>query len=322
MRKWWPALLILLLFPAFSVRAQSELWLKPLNLGQLEQIYKFYDYEGERGYLMLPSYHYPPLYLTALPSDFNKIDSETDRTSLFIKILAPLALKTNQNILTERRVAENLYQAFLAAQDLTPEQQQQMDKLAVKYDIFTPLQGYQRNRYLLSELLTRIDIFPPSFLIAVAALETDWGRSRIVEQGNNLYKQLAFYTNTGLQPQTDEANDVYRFKTYPSLQTAMQDFALRLNSHLAYAPMRNYRRELRRREVPFLGTNMAYTLLLNSPLKNYAGLLEYTIAFYELNIIDKSVLDSKMIEKPLPTALQKLINDKGNDDSPDNLTKL
>ncbi len=45
----------------------------------------------------------------------------------------------------------------------------------------------------------------------------------------------------------------------------------------------------------------------NSPLKNYAGIIEYTIAFYELNIIDKSLLNSKMIDKPLPERFKKLI---------------
>jgi hypothetical protein len=33
---------------------------------------------------------------------------------------------------------------------------------------------------------------------------------------------------------------------------------------------------------------------------------EYTLAYYELNIIDKSVLNSKMIEKELPKHLKRL----------------
>lgn len=89
--------------------------------------------------------------------------------------------------------------------------------------------------------------------------------------------------------------------------TPLQDFAHKINSHVAFEHLRSFRKELRSRNSVLRGTTFAFTLMWNSPLKNYAGIIEYTIAFYELNIIDKSLLNSKMIDKPLPERFKKLI---------------
>lgn len=62
-------LLLLLIFnltpQTSSAAAPQELNLSRLNTSQLEDIYQYYDYKGVRGYLMLPGYHYPPIYLSS-----------------------------------------------------------------------------------------------------------------------------------------------------------------------------------------------------------------------------------------------------------------
>ena len=86
----------------------------------------------------------------------------------------------------------------------------------------------------------------------------------------------------------------------------MQEFALKLNSSISFNEFREFRNQILERRTPLLGTMLAPQMVWNSPLQNYAGLFDYTLAYYELNIIDKSVLDSKMIEKSLPKKLQDL----------------
>lgn len=300
------AIVFVLIALAAPARAAEELWLKPLKLSQLEEIYRFYDYTGERGYLRLPSYQYPPIFLSSFPDDFATVTDEKKRAVLFIKITAPLALKVNQDISAERREVLAMKQDFATRQELSPAQDKRLETLARKYDLFSRLKGYPRTKHLLNELLQRIDTMPPSFLIAMAALETDFGASRILRDGNALYKQLSWHSGEGLKPEGETEDDSYRIKTYPSLYASMSDFALKLNSAIAYRPMRDARAAWRNRGDVLQGTTLAYSLLMHSPLKNYAGILEYTIAFYELNIIDKSVLDSKMILRPLPQALAPL----------------
>lgn len=282
---------------------------KEINLGttdttNLQKIYDFYDYKN---YLPLPNYEIPPIYLQSFPTDYKQITDEKIRHSLFIRILSPLAHKLNQEILAERQQVEEIEQDFKKNQDITPEQSQTIETLAKKYDIFTRLKGHQRNTFLLSELLFKIGQIPPSFMIAIAAMETNWGTSRIVKEGNALYKQLDWNTDQGLKPVGETEDDSYRIKTYPNLYAAMQAYALRLNSHYNFKTMRYMREQLQYFGRPLTGTTYAYTLIFNSPLKNYAGMLEYTIAFYELNIIDKSKLNSKMIEIKPTAEINKLI---------------
>lgn len=296
-------LCVCLSFSAFS----AEIRLKPLTTGQLRQLYDFYAYHGEKDYLMLPSYRYPALLLSRFPEDYGKITDEKERNALFIKILAPLALKINQEIKQERERLLRLNDKFEKGRPLTSEDERELAELARKYDVFTRLKNEERTRFLLRELLLKIDFIPPSLLITAAAIETNWGTSRIVKEGNSLYKTLVWHTDKGLKPIGEKEDDTYRIKTYPDLYSSMKEFALSLNSELKFADMRDVRKEfLYRDNIPF-GSVMAPYLIWKSPLKNYAGMFQYTLAYYELNIIDKSSLDSTIKTDKLPKALKALV---------------
>lgn len=291
----------------FSASAQSaELHLKKLNTKQLEQIYDYYSYHGEKDYLMIPSYQYPPIFLSTFPSDYNKITDEKTRNALFIKILAPLALRINQKIKKERAQLLTLNDIFEQGKELSPKQSQQLENMAKKYDVFTRLKGVERTRLLLRELLLKVEFIPPSLLITASAIETNWGTSRVVAEGNSLYKELAWHTNKGLKPIGETEDDSYRIKTYPNIYASMQEFALKINSDMKFADMRDVRKEfLYRDNIPF-GNILAPYLIWKSALNNYAGMFQYTLAYYELNIIDKSALESTMTKKPLPKELKRL----------------
>ncbi len=296
----------LCLLAALPASASDQLTFGRLSVSRLEAVFDFYGYNGEKGYLMIPGYRYPPIFLRYFPDDFNKITDEKRRNALFIKILAPLALHINNEILTERRQIRELNENFRCTGELTAEQEKLVEKKAAKYDVFTRFQGHRRYSYLLSELLNRVHVVPPSILITAAALETNWGTSRIVREGNSLYKTLVWHTAEGLKPIGETEDDTYRIKTYPDIGASMREFALKLNSGLPYADFRGFRNRILERRTPLLGSVLAPYLVWNSPLKNYAGLFDYTLAYYELNIIDKSVLDSKMISRELPENLRKL----------------
>lgn len=160
-------LLLLLIFnltpQTSSAAAPQELNLSRLNTSQLEDIYQYYDYKGVRGYLMLPGYHYPPIYLSSFPTDFDAVADEQKRIALFIKILAPLALRFNQQTLEQRQVIEQIKQNFDKNHELSAEESRIIEKTAAEYDVFTRLKGYQRHKFLLTELLNRVDAVPPSF---------------------------------------------------------------------------------------------------------------------------------------------------------------
>ena len=299
--------LCFLLATPLPTQAADKLELGKIDVAELEEIYDFYGYHGEKDYLMIPSYNYPPIFLRYFPTDFNKISEEKKRNAIFIKILAPLTMKLNNEILAERKEILEISSYFQRHKELTQEQEKFIEDKALKYDVFTRFQGYRRYAYFLDELLEKVHVIPPSILITAAALETNWGTSRIVKEGNSLYKALNWYSDEGLKPIGEKEDDSYRIKTYPDIYSSMQEFALKLNSSISFNEFRGFRNKILERRTPLLGTMLAPHMVWNSPLKNYAGLFDYTLAYYELNIIDKSVLNSKMIEKSLPKKLQTLV---------------
>ena len=79
----------------------------------------------------------------------------------------------------------------------------------------------------------------------------------------------------------------------------MHDFALKVNSHPSFTALRNFRREQRERTANISGLILAPYTYGNSQLKNYAGIFDYTLAYYELQAIDKSSLDATMIPEDI-----------------------
>ncbi len=263
------------------------LYLTDVTVAQLEKQYELYGYKD---YIYMPDWVYPPIFLTNLPTDFDRISDANRRNKLFLQIIGPLALKLSDELREERLAVRELRAAFLEGADLTPEQERFVEEKAVKYDVFTRMKGRRRYDILLKRLELKVNIVPPSLLMAAAAIESDWGTNRIVREGNSLYKELAWYTDKGLKPQDDRQDQSYRYKTFPSLYDSMKSYALRLNSSVNYEQMRLYRAEIEYREKPVFGRSLAHTMLFDSNLKNFAGLLDYTITFYELTNFDEAEL--------------------------------
>lgn len=279
-----------------SVARAEEVWLKDITVGKLQELYEECGYEGEKGYLMIPSYRYPAIFLDNFPTDYNTITDETVRNALFIKILTPLALRLNEELSKERAEIQKISNDFGQSRKLGRQQIELLEEKAKKYDVFSRLEGDERYSYLLAELLVRVDRIPPSIMVVAAAIETNWGASRIVREANSLYKMLVWHTKDGLKPMGETEDDSYRIKIYPNIYESMKDFALKLNSQPAFAVMRNLRRERRVRTNNMSGLFLAPYTYGSSNLENYAGIFDYTLAYYELLVIDKSKLDSNMVD--------------------------
>ncbi|MBQ8677063.1 MAG: glucosaminidase domain-containing protein [Alphaproteobacteria bacterium] len=284
---------------AFSGRGNAEeLWLRNIPLSALNRLYADVGYQGEKDYLMLDTLKYPPIFLKNFPAEFFAIEDEQQRNRMFIKILAPLTLKLNQDILAKRRNIEDIAKrspTLLSLEDIAV-----LESASKKYDIFSRLKGTERYNYLTKELLRRVDVIPPSVMITAAAIDTDFGASRALKQGNSLYKILNWNTAEGLKPIGDE-NAEYRLRTYPDIYASLQDFAYRINTSPNFEFFRITREQTRAEASTYRisGHQIATYLFTNSELKNYAGVFDYTMSYYELPIIDRSLLDEQMVSSDI-----------------------
>ena len=119
----------------------------------------------------------PRVYLSHMPTRWrNKHSKEVQvkiKKELFFRVLAPLILRSNELIMKDR---EQLLQV-MNNDKLMEKKQSWLQELATRYKVIkspdTKLTSEQ-----LKELLSRVDIIPPSIAMAQAAEESGWGTSR------------------------------------------------------------------------------------------------------------------------------------------------
>ena len=285
---------LLILLPS-KTKAQ-DLWFKNIPLTQLEALYKDVNYAGyPKDHLLLDDRKYPRIFLKNIPMGFEKITDEAKRNNLFLKILIPLALKLNEDIIAERKNLLKLQDKINNGGKFTRQDLDYLEKLAKEYDLYTTFKDDTRYDYFIAELQNRVDRIPPSIIVTAAIIETNWGSSRIVKEGNSLYKILEWHTTEGLKPIGETEDDTYRIKIYPDLYSSIKDYALKVNSSPSFEKLRNLRREFRELNNNMVGHILAPYTFGSSNLHNYPGIFDYTLAYYELLEIDKSTLTDKII---------------------------
>ena len=262
-------------------KKDGALLVKSATTAEVEEIFKQYEY---------PDYtqkeaEFPRIFLSHLPSDWAQITDNYDKHRTFIRIMLPLVLKVNEDILAERQILEQLQQQHLNEQTFSQSDIDLLEKLATKYDTDTKERGTARIDHLLLLLDEKIDAVPPAIMVATAGIYSDWGNSRIAQKANNLYLTEIWYKNEGLKPLDDPHAD-YRYKIYNSLEDAIADRALKINSHVNYDFVRMARQYSRRLGTPPYSPQLTAQMLHDSNIHNVAGLIDYTYSFYGLGRTD------------------------------------
>ena len=285
-------LAISLLFICFPANAKIQIekyagniYIENATTKELEDVFTQHKYTR---FHALDNNMYPAIFVKSFPTDFQKISSQKYRNELFIRILIPLALKINEEILNERNIILRI-ERQIENNTITDTNIEKLESLAQKYDFFTRYKGIERYSEIINNLKLRIDKIPVSILIAYAAIESNWGFSRIANKANSLYKEKVWYTNEGLEP-LENKDDGYRFKIFNSLIDSMRSFALTFNSNKNYYNVWIARQDLRNRHNTVFGESLAYTLSTSNNLPNFAGIITYTTAFYDLYSLDMGKL--------------------------------
>ena len=168
----------------------------------------------------------------------------------FVNTILPLVIKSNEKVAQERSriiaIAEK--KAKAGEQD-----KRIIDKLSRKYRV--NVNDYKKR---ISELLTRVDMLPPSLVIAQAALESGWGTSRFSLEANNLFG-IRTLSGRGIVP--SERMDGIKISVFKDIQSCIDYHILNLNSHPQYMELRRMRQEM---DPPY------DPIVLAKGLKNYS----------------------------------------------------
>jgi len=183
------------------------------------------------------------LQVDRVPPDLSKLPSE--RVDLFLRLVLPSAVHVNDSIDADRA----RLQALRGGPNSSPEDARFVAELADRYGLAEPS---------LPELLERVDRIPISLLLAQAADESGWGRSRFAIEGNALYGQHASGHDG---PSIAARGARVRMAAFASVCDATRAYVHNLNTSDAYADLRSLRAKRRSEGNHASGPELAGGLL-------------------------------------------------------------
>ncbi len=204
-----------------------------------------------------------------LPGWYYAIKDVSLQKKSFFKILKPLVEKENQKIAQEREFVKRFFQEYRKNPIVTDELVEILAKLAKKYRI--------KELYNEEEYLKKIDTIPVSLVLAQAALESGWGKSRFAKEANNLFGEWTFGKH-GLVPKKRAPGKKHKIRIFKTVEDSIASYMLNLNRHGAYREFRMARFVARKNNQKFDGLQAAMTMQRYSELgKKYNHLVSTII---------------------------------------------
>jgi len=148
----------------------------------------------------------------------------------------------------------------------------------------------------LSELLNRVDLMPPSLAMAQTAEESGWGTSRFADQGNAMFGQWA-WGDKAIKPEQQRAGKGnYGIAAFDSPQESVIGYMMNINTHRAYAPLRDKRAQMRSKGQKPSGMALSPSLLNYSERgQHYVDTLNSIMSYNKLAAIDEAYLVGPVI---------------------------
>jgi Bax protein len=185
------------------------------------------------------------------PSNAQK-NNDIDKQD-FIAQLLPVIKRENRRLLQQRKKLQQLF-LHINQQPLTSAQQKWLKKIARRYRVKQNLFKSAKAR---NELLSKVDIIPPSLALAQAANESAWGKSRFATEANNLFGIWTYDASKGIVPQQRSSGKKHLVRKFNHVGDSIVYYIHTLNSHPAYQKLRELRQQLRLQQKPIDGHALA-----------------------------------------------------------------
>ncbi len=231
----------------------------------------------------------PRLTFEGVSENWKKTSSNIpvkQKKQVFFRLMAPLVLISNENILAERAIVKS---ASLSSPALLI--------IAKKYRVIkgstSSLTDEQRQ-----QLLQQVDIMPASLALAQAAEESGWATSRFTEEGNAFFGQWDF-SGKGMTPkqQRKELGN-YGLARFDSPLGSVEGYMLNINITGAYKKLRVLRAKLRKENKAITGLELAGTLDKYSERgQAYIDGLRSMIRYNKLEDVDDAYLSDTILIK-------------------------
>ena len=220
----------------------------------------------------------PRLFITSLPHDLAGIQSVNDRKAAFIKLMLPLVLRVNEELLEDRARVEGLVRRLREGKRLRAADRAWLDLLSERY-------GAEPGNF--DDLADRLDVVPPSLALAQAIEESGWGTSRFAKLGNAVFGQWTFGRDEGIVPLERSDGRSHKIKAFSHLHDSVANYLTNLNRHPAYADFRRLRANMRTQGQELNGYVLAGTLTAYSERgADYISTIRAIMRFNNLTDLD------------------------------------
>jgi len=116
----------------------------------------------------------------------------------------------------------------------------------------------------IEDLLSSVDIVPTSLVLAQAAYESSWGRSRFAKYYHNYFGLWCFKKGCGVVPLRRDKKATHEVAKFSSLSKGIAYYIRSINRNSAYETLRKIRKHKRDTQQPITGMGLA------EGLENYA----------------------------------------------------
>ena len=178
-----------------------------------------------------------------------------NKKRLFFRTSAPLILRANELIMIDRNRLSEIRSSSMKSTTISEKDQSWILKLAKIYKV--DVKDGQVTSALMDTLWKKVDIVPASLALAQAAEESGWGTSRFAAKGNAVYGQWTWGSNAITPEKQRKELGNYGIASFETLQQSVSAYMLNLNTHNAYASLRDKRAQLREKDDKITGHILA-----------------------------------------------------------------
>jgi Bax protein len=212
--------------------------------------------------------------------DFAQYEDVSEKKNTFFSFLYPRIVLANSRILIERQYLETLSRQDTLSDAETSWLENQAERLRVDEE--------SGSDEMFRRLRSRLDVIPPSLIMAQAANESAWGTSRFALKGNNLFGQWCFTKGCGIVPQGREEGKSHEVAAFSSPYRSITGYIQNLNRHPAYQLVRDLRLKARDANRFASGTALAAGLVSYSERgEEYIREIRSMISFNKLSEYDR-----------------------------------
>lgn len=216
--------------------------------------------------------------------DFASILDPEQRKQMFFNFLQPYVDAQNDKVSQQRRRLLSVMERLQQGKKLARRDRVFVLELANAYEVegqdYTDMEFLQR-------LLRRVDVIPPSLVLAQAAKESGWGSSRFAKEVYNFFGQWCYEQGCGLVPSRRRSSANHEVKAFSSIEESVNAYFMNLNTFPSYLDLRLIREQLRESSRPIDGISLSEGLGSYSERgKAYVREVQSIIHFNELLELD------------------------------------